>query len=58
MENIVTERAKNRVRLLRNIEVIMDTYRLTVRDIARHIGHDRHNVALKIKCPNMLTYED
>lgn len=58
MENIVTERAKNRERLLRNIEVIMDTYRLTVCDIARHTGHERHYVALKIKCPHMLTYED
>ena len=58
MENIVTKRAKSRERLLRNIEVIMGTFRLTVCDIARHIGHDRRYVSLKIKCPHMLTYED
>lgn len=58
MENIVTERAKSRERLLRNIEVIMGTFRLTINDISRHCDHERHTMALRLKCPHLLTWED
>lgn len=58
MENIVTNRAKSRERLSRNIQIIKETYHLTTNDIARHVGHEKHTMALRLKCPHLLTWED
>ena len=58
MENIVTNRAKSRERLSRNIQIIKETYHLTTHDIARHVGHEKHTMALRLKCHHLLTWED
>lgn len=58
MENIVTNRAKSRERLSRNIQIIKETYHLTTNDIARHVGHEKRTMALRLECPHLLTWED
>lgn len=58
MENIVTNRAKSRERLSRNIQIIKDTYHITTNDFARYVGHEKHTMALRLKCPHLLTWED
>lgn len=58
MENIVTNRAKSRERLSRNIQIIKDTFHLTTNDFARHVGIEKHTMAIRLKCPHLLTWEN
>ena len=45
-------------KLSRNIKTIMEAYRISVKELSYHIGHERHTVTLRLKCPWLLTVDN
>lgn len=45
-------------KLARNINIIMETYGITIKELAAELDRDRHIVSLRLKCPWLFTLED
>lgn len=45
-------------KLARNINIIMETYGITIKELAAELDHDRHTVSLHLKCPWLFSFED
>lgn len=45
-------------KLARNISIIMETYGVTIKELAAELDRDRHIVSLRLKCPWLFTLED
>lgn len=52
------KQAERREKLARNINIIMETYKVTIKELAAELDRDRHIVSLRIKCPWLFTFED
>ena len=49
---------ERREKLARNINIIVETYGITIIELAAELDHDRHTVSLRIKCPWLFSFED
>lgn len=45
-------------KLARNINIIMETYGITIKELAAELDHDRHTVSLHLKCPWLFSFQD
>ena len=45
-------------KLARNISIIMETYGITIKELAAELDRDRHTVSLHLKCPWLSSFED
>jgi hypothetical protein len=52
------KQTERREKLARNINIIMETYGITIKELAAELDHDRHTVSLHLKCPWLFTLED
>ncbi|MBO5511730.1 MAG: hypothetical protein J6K29_12675 [Clostridia bacterium] len=51
-------KTERREKLARNINIIMETYKITIKELAAELDRDRHTVYLHLKCPWLFTVED
>lgn len=49
---------ERREKLARNINIIMEAYKITIKELAAELDRDRHIVSLRLKCPWLFTLED
>jgi hypothetical protein len=52
------KQTERREKLARNINIIMETYGITIKELAAELDHDRHTVSLHLKCPWLFSFED
>lgn len=52
------KQTERREKLARNINIIMETYKITIKELAAELDRDRHTVSLHLKCPWLFSFED
>lgn len=52
------KQTERREKLARNINIIMEAYKITIKELAAELDRDRHIVSLRLKCPWLFTLED
>lgn len=52
------KQTERREKLARNIKIIMETYKITIKELAAELDRDRHTVSLRVKCPWLFTVEE
>lgn len=55
---MTAQQQRSREKLARNINIIMETYRVSIKELAAELDRDRHIVSLRVKCPWLFTVED
>lgn len=51
-------KTERREKLSRNIKTVMEAYKITKVELAKHLDLHRQTLSLRIKCPWMFTVED
>lgn len=52
------KQTERREKLARNINIIMEAYKISIKELAAELDRDRHIVSLRLKCPWLFTLED
>lgn len=52
------KQTERREKLARNINIIMEAYHISIKELAAELDRDRHTVSLHIKCPWLFSFED
>ena len=52
------KQTERREKLARNINIIMEAYHISIKELAAELDHDRHTASLHLKCPWLFSFED
>ena len=52
------KQTERREKLARNINIIMEAYKISIKELAAELDRDRHSVSLHLKCPWLFSFED
>ena len=55
---MTAQQQRSREKLARNINIIKETYHISIKELAAELGRDKRTMSLRLKCPWLFNVED